>query len=293
MASDGQANALRRAIETRARTVAGADRSFQVLTLADSRVIARELGRSRWEVELAAVRARIMPARYRKNLGTVGWDGQANLLASCVAVVGCGGLGGWLAEGLARMGVGRIILVDGDRFQEGNLNRQLGCLESSLGRSKVAVLAERLHQVNGAVQVVPCDVALDARNGRALLDGADVVADALDSLPARYMLQSIARDMGIPMVHGAVAGYMGQVTTIMPGDVGLVRLYGEEPAVEHGVETRFGSPAATPMLVAAWQLAEVVKLLIGEVSVLSDRILLLDTLYGDVREISWETDTGE
>ncbi len=290
---DGESDALRKALDEGARTLPGTDGSVRLLALDDSRAIAEELGRSRRDVELAAVRAHIMPVRYRRSLGTVGWDGQAALLSSCVAVVGCGGLGGWVVEGLARMGVGRIILVDGDRFDEDNLNRQLGCLEGTLGRSKVAVLAERVRQVNGGVDVTAFDVALDAGNGPGLLSGADVVIDALDSLPTRYLLQRLARDMDIPMVHGAVAGYTGQVMTIMPGDAGLTRLYGEEPAMERGVETRFGNPAATPMLVGAWQLAEVVKLLIGEESRIRDRMLFLDTLYGDASAVSWATERGE
>ncbi|MGC9360682.1 MAG: HesA/MoeB/ThiF family protein [Anaerolineae bacterium] len=291
--SDGESDALGKALNARARMVPGTDGPLRLLALGDSCAIAQELGRTRREVELAAVRARIMPARYRRSLGTVGWDGQATLLISCVAVVGCGGLGGWVVEGLARMGVGRIILVDGDQFEEDNLNRQLGCLEGTLGRPKVAVLADRVQQINGGVEVLAFDVSLDAGNGPSLLDSADVIVDALDSLPARYALQRVAREMSVPMVHGAVAGYTGQVMTIMPGDAGLARLYGEEPAMERGVETRFGNPAATPMLVAAWQLAEVIKLLIGETSLIRDRMLFLDTLYGDASAVSWATDTGE
>jgi molybdopterin-synthase adenylyltransferase len=290
--SDGEPDSLREALEARAQTVVGPGGPLRLLALKDGLFIARELGRTRREVELAALRAHIMPTRYRRSLGTIGWDGQVTLLASCVAVVGCGGLGGWMVEGLARMGIGRIILVDGDEFEEDNLNRQLGCLEGTLGRPKVAVIAERVQQINGGVDVLAFDVPLDADNGRALLDGADVIVDALDSLPARYVLQRIARDMGVPMVHGAVAGYTGQVMTIMPGDPGLKRLYGEEPFAEHGVETRLGNPAATPMLVAAWQLAEVIKLLIGETSLVQGRMLFLDTLYGDASAIFWETDAG-
>lgn len=292
MDSSTIAEELRRTLNAQARTEAGPDGPLRTLGLAATRAIAQGLGLSPRQVEWAAVQTRIMPARYRRNLGTVGWEGQAKLLESCAAVVGCGGLGGWVVEGLARMGVGRLILVDGDRFEEDNLNRQLGCLERCMGRLKVEVLAERVRQVNSAVEVVSHGAVLRAANAREMLDGAQVVVDALDSLPARYDLQAAASEMGIPMVHGAVGGYQGQVMTIMPGDEGLVRLYGQQPAVQRGVEMRLGNPAATPMLIAAWQLAETVKVLIGEAQLLRHRILFVDTLHGDAREIAWDVGAG-
>jgi len=283
---------LQRALERCALEETAADGTMRAVGLESTRTIAAEMGLSFREVELAAIRARIIPRRYRRNLGTVGWDGQARLLSSCAAVVGCGGLGGWIVEGLARMGVGRLILIDGDRFAEDNLNRQLGCLEEDLGHLKVEVLAERVRRVNSATELALHATQLTADNATALLHGAQVVVDALDSVPSRLDLQAAAEAMDVPLVHGAVGGHMGQVMTVLPGDRGLSRLYGGGAVPSRGVETRLGNPAATPMLVAAWELAEAIKILCGEAQILRNRLLFFDTYHGEAREIGWEPENG-
>ena len=283
-----RAAAVTRALEAHVTVEPAAAGPLRTISLQATREIAELLSVAPREVELAAIQARITPRRYQRNLGTVGWEGQARLLASCVAVVGCGGLGGWIAEGLARMGVGRLKLVDGDCYDEDNLNRQLGCLEETLGRPKVEVLAERIGRVNAATELRCYATRLTTDNAMDLLDGVDLVVDALDNVPSRLDLEAAAEALDVPLVHGAVAGHMGQVTTLAPGDDGLSRLYGQGAVPPRGVETKLGNPAATPMLVAAWELAEAVKILCGEELSLRRRLLFIDTLYGEVREIGWE-----
>jgi molybdopterin/thiamine biosynthesis adenylyltransferase len=256
------------------------------MTLSEERLLAAETGHPAGEVELCALERGILPERYRRNLGTAGWDGQAQLLRSTVAVVGAGGLGGWIIEALARMGVGRLVIIDGDHFQENNLNRQLGCTEATLGQPKAECLARRVAEINGAVNAVARVVWLDAGNAAELLAGADVVVDALDTLPARFILQEAAAVCAIPMVHGAIGGYTGQVMTILPGDAGLRALYGDAVTQERGVETTLGNPAGTPMMIASWQAQEVIKLLTGKGHVLRHRMLLMDAETGDIAEIN-------
>ena len=255
------------------------------LSVAEAARLAAETGLPRRDVELAALARRILPERYRRNLGTVGWDGQGRLLRATVAIVGAGGLGGWVIEGLARMGVGRLIIIDGDHFQENNLNRQLGCTEATLGQPKADELARRVAQVNGAVEAVARVAWLDEASAAGLLAGADLVVDALDNLPSRMLLQQAAARLGIPMVHGAIGGYSGQVMTIFPGDAGLTVLYGAGPWPERGVETELGNPAATPMMIASWQVQEVIKVLTGQGRPLRGRMLLMDAESGDVTEV--------
>lgn len=259
--------------------------AWPALSWRETQALATEHGVSINAVERAALQAHLAPERYRRNLGTVGWEGQRRLLETTVAVVGAGGLGGWIIEGLARMGVGRLIIVDGDCFEENNFNRQLGCTEEALGRPKAQVLAERVAQVNSAVQVSAHHAWLTLENAPQLLDGAQVVVDALDTLPARYLLQDAAARLGAPLVHGAIAGFTGQVMTIWPGDAGLRALYGQEPPFERGVETSLGNPAATPMMIAAWEIQEVVKLITGVGQPLRQRLLLLDAESGEVTEL--------
>jgi molybdopterin/thiamine biosynthesis adenylyltransferase len=241
-------------------------------------------GLSLRQAELAALDAHVLPERYLRNLGTLGWDGQRRLLEACVAVVGCGGLGGAVIEGLARSGVGQLVVVDGDRFVPHNMNRQLLSSMAALGRPKVDVARERVAAVNPAVEVVAHAVWAKADNLTGLLAPAEIVVDALDTPRDRLVLQAAAKERGIPLVHGAIAGFIGQVTTIFPGDDTLTMLYGAEPP-EHGAEFLMGTPAPTPMLVAALEVAEVLKLLTGRGQVLRGVLLYLDLETGAVERL--------
>jgi molybdopterin/thiamine biosynthesis adenylyltransferase len=235
------------------------------------------------EVELAALEIGVVPWRYVRNLGTLGLEGQAKLLRATVAVVGLGGLGGYATEALARMGVGRLILIDGDLFEEHNLNRQILSTEANMGTGKVQAARQRVAEINGAVEVIGHAVTLTRENLPRLLEGADVVVDALDRLPIRLVLQEGAQALGIPMVHGSIAGFLGQVMTIFPGDPGLRSLYGEAGELpEQGLEAQLGTPAATPMAVAAWEAQEVVKILLDHGEPLRNRLLVMDMQSGTI-----------
>jgi molybdopterin/thiamine biosynthesis adenylyltransferase len=246
-----------------------------VLSLESASLLAREAGLSLGEVERAALEAEVMPRRYLRNLGTLGWQGQLRLLDSGVAVFGLGGLGGMVLELLARMGVGRLVAVDGDRFSEDNLNRQLLSRSDNLGSAKAAAAAERVNAVNPAVELRALEAMADEESMQELAAGCAAAVDALDNIPSRLQLQEACRRLGIPMVHGAIAGFSGQVTTVFPGDPGLRLLYPQ--GGDRGIERVTGNPAATPALVAALEVAEVVKLLTGLGEPLRNRLLFLDT----------------
>jgi molybdopterin/thiamine biosynthesis adenylyltransferase len=267
-------------LETQVHHLAETKGELRVLHLKHVQALAEEFGLPTREVELAALAAEVLPRRYLRSFGTVGLEGQARLLRSTVAVVGLGGLGGNVTEGLARMGVGRLVLIDGDVFVDHNLNRQILSAEENLGRSKAEVARERVWQVNSAVEVIAHALEARPENLPQFLEGADVVVDGLDRLPPRFMLQEAAQALGIPMVHGAIAGYLGQVMTILPGDPGLQALYGGGLLPERGVEAQQGTPAGTPMMVAGWQIQEVVKLLLGRGEPLRHRLLFIDTESG-------------
>jgi len=274
---------LAEALHRRSRGLPG-PRGQEVLTLSPASLeeVARESGLGLRSVEIRALQERLLPERYLRNLGTLGWEGQRRLLESCTAVIGCGGLGGHVVEGLARSGVGRLVLVDGDCFVPHNMNRQvLGTLDD-LGRPKVEVARERVAAVNPAVEVVSHAVVATVDNLPALLQGVEVVVDALDTPGARLVLQDVAGRMEVPLVHGAIAGFIGQVTTVLPGDETLSLIYGGEAAPAHGAEFALGTPAPTPMLVAACQVAEVFKLLLGWGQLLRGQMLYLDLESGMV-----------
>jgi molybdopterin/thiamine biosynthesis adenylyltransferase len=254
-----------------------------VIRLQQVRELAAASGCSIREVELAALEAGVVPWRYVRNVGTIGLDGQAKLLQATAAVAGLGGLGGFVTEALARMGVGRLVLIDGDVFEEHNFNRQLLSGEGKLGMSKAEVARRRVAEINGAVEATAHGAMLTHENLPELLQEADVVVDALDRLPIRLILQEGVQALGIPLVHGSIAGFLGQVMTIFPDDSGLRGLYGGADGLpEQGLEAQLGTPAATPMAVAAWEAQEVVKILTGCGEPLRNRLLVMDMGTGSI-----------
>ena len=205
-----------------------------------------------------------------------------------VAVIGCGGLGGYVAEHLARVGVGSLRLVDADVFEESNLNRQLFCTEDSLGRAKVAVAAERLGAVNSGVAIESLDTLLVSDNAAALIAGCQCVVDCLDNVASRFQLARACQEAGIPLVYGAIAGWFGQVSAVFPGDVSFVSLYGahEDADGGEGVQKTEGNLSFTAGVVASFQAAEAVKVLLGKQDVLRNRLLMIDLLFGSVEEMT-------
>lgn len=220
-----------------------------------------------------------VPERYLRNIGTIGIEGQKRLLEARVAVVGAGGLGGNVIELLARQGIGFLRIIDGDTFARHNLNRQLLATERTLGMNKATVAAARVAEVNSDVKVDAVPAMFDENNGAGLLAGMDVVVDALDSIHCRLLLGRVARELGIPLVHAAIAGLTGQVKTILPDGPGLEKIYGTLNGRNEGVEAVLGNPSATPALAAALQVQEVVKLLTGIGKPLIDELLYFDAEF--------------
>jgi molybdopterin/thiamine biosynthesis adenylyltransferase len=223
---------------------------------------AGRFGVSLAQVEAAVLTMGLLPARYQRNRHAISVGQQRRLFRSNVAVIGCGGLGGYVIEELARLGVGTIIAIDPDVFEEHNLNRQLLSSPATLGRAKVEAAAARVAEINPAVTLVPIQVAYAPENGKELLQGSQVIVDALDSIQTRLALAATCTELGIPMVHGAIGGWYGQVATQFPGDDIVQKLY-RRWVEGKGVEQRLGNPSFTPALVASIEVAEVCKILLG------------------------------
>ncbi|MBW1681109.1 MAG: ThiF family adenylyltransferase, partial [Deltaproteobacteria bacterium] len=148
-----------------------------------------------------------------------------------------------------------IVVVDSDRFDETNLNRQALSSMETLGLPKAEVAARMVECINPGVEVIAHTARLDPSNGISLLRGTQVVVDALDNVASRFALQDAARDLNIPLVHGAIAGFEGQAMTISPEDRGMNLLYGKNPKGEKSgrptPEAMLGVPAITPALMPA------------------------------------------
>ncbi len=193
-----------------------------------------------------------------------------------VAVAGCGGLGGYITEMLARLGIGHLTLIDGDVFEASNLNRQLLSLPGNLGKPKAVEAGKRVNLVNPGTSVDIKQVMLNRDNAGEILRGHDIVCDALDNIKTRKILEETATDLGIPMVFGAIAGWYAHIGSIMPGAGMLDKLYPEGEG--KGAEKDMGNPSFTPALAASIQVAETLKILLKKEGVLKNRLLMINTL---------------
>ena len=230
---------------------------IQILTVKAVEAFSKAEGSSFLEIEKAALQQEILPERYVRNYSLISMEEQRQLLCSKVFVVGLGGLGGYVIELLARLGVGTIVGADGDFFEPTNLNRQLNATFESLGEKKAKRGEKRIRCVNPSVQFIGVDHFL---RGDALLDYAkhvDVVVDCLGGLDTRLDLQNVAAECDVPLVTAAVAGLSGYVGTVMPGQTGPSELFGTGGAAEDVL----GTPAPVVACAASLQASEVMKLL--------------------------------
>ena len=253
-------------------------RPYASLPTAATARLARTLDIPARQIELAALENGVFPERYVRNRQTLSAADQQLLLKARVCIVGLGGLGGFVTEMLARIGVGALTLVDGDLFEDSNLNRQLLSSENRIGESKAAAAADRVRAVNSAVAVTVCAEYLDASNAGRLLQGQNLVIDCLDNIQTRFVLEQAARCAVIPLVSAAVAGTTGQVTAVFPEDPGLRLIYGEPQtfAQPKGAETTLGTPPPIVALIASIEVSQTVKILLGHSNILRNRLLFVD-----------------
>jgi len=235
------------------------------------------------EIEISALQNNIIPERYQRNLGVISPSEQAKLLQSKVVIIGAGGLGGTVLELLTRMGIGKLIIADKDLIVDSNLNRQILSTETNLGQSKTEVAVKRVKEINSSIEITGHSVFINSDNVEKIIEGAEVVIDALDNLPSRFVLQKACRDFKIPLIHGAIAGFNGQLTTIFPEDKGLELIYGSDRDLpEHGSEAELGAPTVTPALIASLEAQEVVKILLKRGKLFRNKLLYLDIEDGTI-----------
>jgi molybdopterin/thiamine biosynthesis adenylyltransferase len=260
-------------------------RPVSAIDLADALRLSKKSGLSLGRIDREAVQIRVHPTRFLRNYRAVSESEQALLGKSRVAVIGLGGLGGVVAEILARIGVGALTLVDGDRFEESNLNRQLMSTVENLGEFKSEAAARRIKAVNPAVQLHVHSGFIDENSVAPLLKDATVVIDCLDRISIRFALEAAAKTAGKPMISSAVAGAAGHVTTIFPQDAGLTLIYGETgQAGDTGAEAELGCLPQAVFLLASVEVSEAVKIILGRKDLLRNRLLLVD-LFGNTFEV--------
>ena len=211
--------------------------------------------------------------RYSRNIPALSEGECALLRTKTVAVIGCGGLGGYLIEFLARLGIGSIRCVDGDTFQESNLNRQLLSTVSLLGVNKAEAAADRVKAINPDVQVTAIPVFLDADNAEDLIKDCDAVFDGLDNIHSRRILAQACRSEKIPYIYGAIAGWVAQAAIYMPEDNWIEKLYPEDAIIKDKSALSF-----TPALCASMQVSLCIRVLSGR-TVQTGKLHYADLLY--------------
>jgi len=267
-----------------------AKREVLILEETKAKTLSDHHGYSLHEVYIKALELDICPYRYLRNREIISREEQLELARSRVAVVGAGGLGGSVLVSLARLGIGNLVVIDHDVFDETNLNRQALCTIAALGEPKADQATAVVASINPSVLVTSHRIRIDPTNLEPLLRGAHVAVDGLDNVSDRLILEEAAKALGIPFVHAALAGFEGHLMTIFPGDPGLRLLYGTGKATDKAVspEAVLGTPAPAPALIANLQVMEVLKILLKRGKIFRNAMLHVDLESGRINRFVFQ-----
>jgi molybdopterin/thiamine biosynthesis adenylyltransferase len=215
--------------------------------------------------------------QYSKNMGIMTDKDLKVIQNTSVIVIGVGGLGGYIASSLVRLGVSNITIVDFDIFDESNLNRQMFATTKTIGKVKVDVVKQELLDINPNTNVVAINNKLDKDFDLSYFNNIDIAFDAVDNIESKLFLESLCTKFKIPLMHGAIGGFYGQFGIVMPGSNILSEIYKDR---KKGLEEKLMSPTFTPAIAANLMIGEFVKLLI-EKDALINEILFFNTLDHD------------
>jgi molybdopterin/thiamine biosynthesis adenylyltransferase/rhodanese-related sulfurtransferase len=251
--------------------------------------------RNGFPVELSAGLDAPRRARYSRHLliPEVGEEGQLKLLDAKVLLIGAGGLGSPASLYLAAAGVGRLGIVDADVVDESNLQRQIVHSTERLGEAKVESAKRTIEALNPDVQVIPYKERLTSENvERILADGWDVIVDGADNFPTRYLVNDASVWHGIPVVHGSIYRFEGQVTVFNPGAGPCYRcLFPVPPPPELAPSCAEGGVLGVlPGVIGSLQANEALKLALGIGEPLVGRLLLFDALAAEFSEVKLRRD---
>jgi adenylyltransferase/sulfurtransferase len=212
--------------------------------------------------------------RYNRQMMINGFGekGQEKLKNARVFVAGVGGLGCPVSTYLAVAGFGHITIADMDVVDLSNLNRQMLHWDKNVGEAKVKSGYEKLSQINKAIEINTFEGRIDEKNVYDLTRDADIIIDAMDNFPTRYLLNRAALKHGIPFIHASIWGLEGRITTIVPGKTPCLECIFPNPPPKEV----FPVLGATPAVMATLQATEAVKVLLGIGKTLEGRLLLYD-----------------
>jgi len=217
--------------------------------------------------------------RYQRQLLIWGIEDQLKLKESAVLVVGVGGLGSSIAIYLTAVGIGKLILVDGEVVELSNLNRQVLYSVDDIGKPKVYVAAEKLRKLNPHVKIEPVKTRLTEKLAEELVPKADVIVDALDNWETRLILNRVCVKHRKPLIHGGIEAWYGQVMTIIPGKTPCLQCL--VPTLPRSRKAPLPVMPMTPGIIGLIEANEVVKLLLGKGELLLNRMLVYDGFRGE------------
>jgi adenylyltransferase/sulfurtransferase len=222
--------------------------------------------------------AHALKERFLRQIPLIGEEGQERLARGRVCIAGVGGLGSTIATYLAAAGVGFFRIIDNDIIEESNLNRQILYRAGDCGERKVDVATRAIRELNPDAIVDPVCSFINATTVNHLLAGTDLVLDGMDNYPARYHLNRACLYLRIPYLHGAVDGFYGQATTIIPGDTACLRCMVPRPP-DGGKVPIIG---VTCGVIGSIQATEAIRYLTGSRPALAGRLLIWNGVQGDV-----------
>ncbi|OGP62170.1 MAG: adenylyltransferase [Deltaproteobacteria bacterium RBG_13_47_9] len=215
-------------------------------------------------------------------IGGIGQKGQEKLKRSRVVIAGTGGLGSPISIYLTAAGIGMIRIIDHDQVALSNLNRQIIHWEEDIGKRKVDSARTKLKHLNSSVEIEAIAETITEDNVSRLMDGCEVIVDAMDNLPTRYILNRCAIEKNIPFFHGAVNGFEGRVMTIIPGETACLRCMYRGPVPQE----KFPVIGVAPAVIGSIQATEVIKYLVGIGKLLTNRLLFYDGLRAAFSEFT-------
>lgn len=229
--------------------------------------------------------------RYSRHIALpeIGIKGQERLKASRVLIIGAGGLGSPAACYLAAAGIGTLGMVDDDRVEESNLQRQIIHTAASVGTAKVDSAEERLLALNPSLHMETHPFRLTGNNASKLIRAYDFVVDATDSFNAKFLIARACHETSIPYAHGGIKGFRGQAMTVIPGKSACCRCLFDEEDPFSGTPPE-GPVGALAGIIGSIQAMEAVKVLLSIGEPLFDRLLILDTLLMEFRRIPVQKD---
>lgn len=217
-------------------------------------------------------------------LDEIGFVGLEKLRKAKVCVVGVGGIGNPVVTQLTAMGVGKLKIVDRDIIEISNLHRQHLYTENDIGRVKVEAAKERLEKINSSVEIEALPNSVTKYTAESIVDGFDIVVDALDSIDARYALNDACIKLNIPLIYAGALGMLGSICTIIPNKTACLRCI--FPALAEDDMPTCSTEGVHPSilyLVGGIQVSEAVKIIMGEKPTLENKLL-----YVDLNDLSLE-----